>query len=221
MIFSFQARKLTYALRHRFRCVFVTAPIESEPGPGVLPIFETAGPFSEWFAKTEAEEERVRSTLQRELEKEDGAPFVGVLGFSQGGRIAAGLLQEQEQTPAAAPRLWFGVIINSTYPPLRQPSNPSATLPQLTESARQEWNDQHDGCIHLPSVHVHGTLDEDLDRSRLLVRCFDPATTTVMEFDNGHNLPLLEDDTQKIADEMWRIYQQERPKHEKYWTERS
>lgn len=215
MIFSFQARKLTYALRHRFRCVFVTAPIESEPGPGVLPIFETAGPFFEWIAKTEAEEERVRSTLQRELEKEDGAPFVGVLGFSQGGRIAAGLLHEQEQTSAAAPRLWFGVIVNSTYPPVRQHSNPSATLPRLAESARREWDDQHDGCIHLPSIHVHGTSDEDLDRSRLLVRCFDPTTTTVMEFDNGHHLPLLVDDTQEIADEMWRVYQQERPKHEK------
>lgn len=218
LIFSFQARKLTYALRHRFRCIFVTAPIESEPGAGVLPIFETAGPFFGWTATNEADEDRVRSTLQQELEKEDGAPLVGVLGFSQGGKIAAGLLHEHEQTSGAVPGLWFGVIINSSYPPLRQASNPSATLPRLTESARKEWDDQHEACIHLPSIHVHGRSDEDIDSSRLLVRCFDPATATVMEFDSGHHLPLSVDDTQEVADEIWRVYQQQRQKYEEEST---
>lgn len=214
LIFSFQTRKLISALQSDFRLVFVDAPLDSGPGPGVVPIFETAGPFHQWIAESEEEEELVRSTLQRELKREDGAPFVGVLGFSQGTRIATGLLQEQELTQAVAPHLCFGVLINGSYPPMRQSSNPSTILPRFTESAPGPWIHEHEACVHLPSVHVHGRSDNFLERSRLLARCYDPNTATIMEFDNGHHLPTSDEDTQKIAAEIVRIYQQESQKHE-------
>lgn len=214
LIFTFQTRKLTNALKSDFRLVFVNGPIDSGPGPGVVPIFESAGPFHQWIASTEEEEELVRSTLDRELKKQDGAPLVGVLGFSQGARIAAGLLQEQEQTHAVAPHLCFGVFINGTYPPMRQTSNPSTILPRLTESTPGPWTPEHEACVHLPSVHVHGRSDSYLERSKLLARCFDPSTATIMEFDNGHHLPVSDEDTREIAAEIVRIYQQERQKHE-------
>lgn len=214
LIFSFQTRKLINALKSDFRLVFVDGPLDSGPGPGVMPIFETAGPFHQWIATNEAEEELVRSTVQRELKKEDGAPFVGVLGFSQGARIATGLLQEQENTQAVAPHLCFGVLINGTYPPLRLTSNPSTVLPRLIESAPGPWIPEHEACVHLPSVHVHGRSDDYLERSKLLARCYDPSTATVLEFDNGHHLPISEEDNKKIAAEIVRIYRQERQKHE-------
>lgn len=213
LIFSFQTRKLINALKSDFRLVFVDAPLDSGPGPGVVPIFETAGPFHRWLATNDAEEEQVRSTLQRELRKEDGAPFVGVLGFSQGARIATGLLQEQEHTPAAAPHLFFGVLLNGVYPPVRQPTNPSTVLPRYTGSAPGPWSPEHEACVHRPSVHVHGRSDEYVERSRLLARCYDPSTAIVMEFDNGHHLPLVDDDNRKIAAEIVRIYHEERRKH--------
>lgn len=214
LIFTFQARKLINALKSDFRLVFLDAPLDSEPGPGVVPIFETAGPFHQWIATDEKEEELVRTTLQRELKKEDGAPFVGVLGFSQGTRIATGLLQEQEHTQAVAPHLCFGVLLNGSYPPLRQSSNPSTILPRFTDSAPGPWIPEHEACVHLPSVHVHGRTDNFRGRSKLLERCYDPSTATVMEFDNGHHLPTSDEDTKKIAAEIVRIYQQERDKHE-------
>ncbi|MCJ1470528.1 hypothetical protein MMC07_009174 [Pseudocyphellaria aurata] len=214
LIFSFQTRKLVNALQSDFRLVFVDAPLDSGPGPGVAPIFESAGPFHQWIATNEEEEERIRTTLQRELQKEDGAPFVGVLGFSQGARIATGLLQEQEHTPAAAPHLYFGVLINGSYPPLRQSSNPSTILPRFTESAPGPWIPEHEACVHRPTVHVHGRSDSYIERSRLLARCYDPSTATVMEFDNGHHLPTSDADTQTIAAEVVRIYQQESRKHD-------
>ena len=67
--------------------------------------------------------------------------------------------------------------------------------------------------MHVPSVHVHGRSDGYVERSRLLARCYDPSTATVMEFDNGHHLPLVDEDNQKIAAEIARIYQEERQKH--------
>ena len=213
LIFTFQTRKLIGALQSHFRLVFLDAPLDSGPGPGVVPVFETAGPFHQWIATNEAEEELVRSTLQRALAQEDGAPVVGVLGFSQGTRIATGLLQEQERTHAVAPHLCFGVLINGSYPPLRQRSNPSTVLPRFTESAPGPWIDAHEACVHLPSVHVHGRSDQFLDRSRLLARCYDPTTATIMEFDNGHHLPTSDEDTKAIAAEIVRIYQHQRQKH--------
>lgn len=216
LIFKFQARKLIRALRPHFRLVFIDAPFESGPGPGVLPVFEGAGPFYEWLTKDEKEEEQVRLTLQKKLHEDDGAPVVGVLGFSQGTRIAAGLLHEQENTRGVAPSLSFGVFLNGNYPPLRQPSHSSTVIPTITEFTQREslkeWNDTHEGIIHLPSVHVHGRQDYLLPRSRLLAQCFDPNTATVFEFDNGHHLPVGEDDTQKIADEIVRIYRAEKEK---------
>lgn len=210
LIFNFQARKLVKALRPYFRLVFVDAPFECEAGAGVLPVFEGAGPYYTFLAPTEDDEEIVRSTLHRKLNEEDGAPIVGLVGFSQGGKIAAGLLHEQQQTGAVAPHLKFGVIFNGSYPPLRQPSNPSTILPSLSESvSRREWNDEHEGCIRLPSVHVHGTSDSAIDNHRLLARCFDPSMATVMEFNNGHHMPTSDDDTQEVVEEILRIYRNE------------
>lgn len=213
LIFRFQARRLIKALRPYFRLVFVDAPFECEAGAGVLPVFAGVGPYYTFIPKTEAEEEMVRSTLQQKLSEEDGAPVVGVLGFSQGGKIASGLLHEQQHTHKVAPSLKFGVIINGSYPPLRQPSNPSTTLPRLTESTQTKWNDQHKGSIRLPSVHVHGTLDDAIDNHRLLFRCYDPEVATLMEFENGHHMPVSDDDTQKIADEILRIYRNEQSEY--------
>ena len=216
MIFHFQARKLIRALRPHFRLVFVDAPFECAPGPGVLPVFEGAGPFYEWLATDKEGEARVQSLLQSKLHEDDGAPVVGLMGFSQGTRIGSGLLHEQEQTGAVAPSLCFGVFLNGNYPPLRQPSNPSTLFPSTIEFTQdepaREWKDQHKGAIHLPSVHVHGRHDHLLPRSQVLAQCFDPTTATIFEFDNGHFLPTRDDDTQKIADEIVRIYEAERDK---------
>lgn len=218
LIFTFQARKLIRALRPHFRLVFVDAPFESAAGPGVLPVFEGAGPYYEWLAKDHEGEERVRSLLQKKLHEDDGAPFVGVMGFSQGTRIGSGLLHEQQQSGAVAPSLCFGVFLNGSYPPLRQPSNPSKLFPGIVEftqdESAREWKEQHEGAIHLPSVHVHGRQDWVLPRSRLLAKCFDSASTTTFEFDNGHFLPTRDEDNQKIADEIVKIYQAELAKRD-------
>lgn len=216
MIFGFQARKLIRALRPHFRLVFFDAPFESAPGPGVLPVFEGAGPFYDWLAKDQEGEERVRSLLQAKLHEDDGAPVVGLMGFSQGTRIGSGLLHEQEQTGAVAPSLCFGVFLNGNYPPVRESSNPSTLFPSIAEltqdESAREWKDQHEGAIHLPSVHVHGRQDYLLPRSQMLAKSFDPSTSAVFEFENGHFLPTRDDDTQKIADAIVRIYQVEQEK---------
>lgn len=211
LIFTFQARRLIKFLRPHFRLTFIDAPHECAPGPGVLPFFEGAGPYYQWISKNEEEEELVRERIEEALGKVNGeaGPFVGVIGFSQGARVAAGLLHEaQDNRKEDGPKKWlrFGLLMNGSYPPLRQSSSRSTTLPRLSEHLQREWNNQLEGVIHTSSIHVHGSRDGALPLSRLLARCFDPNTATVLEYDNGHHLPVSDDDTKVIADHILRVY---------------
>ena len=146
-IFRIQSRKIQYALRHHFRFIFVDGPFESTAGPGILPIFEGAGPYYRWhcdssavsvFDITESEiatERRiVREKLDRVLGGDGGAPFVGVMGFSQGTRVATGLLllleQLRRQGSMDLPPLSFAVLICGTYPPLPLADDPSPLADQ-------------------------------------------------------------------------------------------
>lgn len=230
LIFTFQSRRLVKFLQPHFRLVFIDAPHECGPGPGVLPFFEGAGPYYQWVSKTEEEEEQVRERIEEALGKKDddddddgnkaGQPFVGVIGFSQGARVAAGLLHQAEAQAHTQDRkgdgdgdrvlrekgLRFGVLMNGSYPPLRQSSNPSTILPRLSEHTQRDWNDRHEGVIHTPSIHVHGIRDPALPASKLLTKCFDPSSATVLEYDNGHHLPASDDDSKVIVDHILRVY---------------
>ena len=57
-----QFAKLEYALNNRFQLVYLEAPLDSAPGPGVLPYFENCGPYSCWVSddKTLSADEKRR-----------------------------------------------------------------------------------------------------------------------------------------------------------------
>lgn len=104
-IFRVQGRKIFQALRGEFQFVFVDAPFRSTAGPGMRPVYEDSGPFCRWQCDISAavafditedeiqeEREKVRQYLESQLRSQDGVPFVGVMAFSQGARVATGLL---------------------------------------------------------------------------------------------------------------------------------
>ncbi|KAL8724354.1 MAG: hypothetical protein Q9181_006865, partial [Wetmoreana brouardii] len=95
-IFNIQTRRLQRALAKHFRFVFVDAPFECPAGPGVLPFFEGLGPYRRWIDENGSDEDKVRPLIRKTI-AEDGGNFVGVLGFSQGARLALGLLHEKEE----------------------------------------------------------------------------------------------------------------------------
>ncbi len=206
MIFSMQTGKLQRALRQHFRFVFVDGPFETIPGPGVMPFFEGCGPFWRWV-KTEGRNDfEVRQTLQKAL-KEDGGPFVGVLGFSQGARLAAGiLLEQQERGQVEGHELRFAICVNGTYPALILAGDQSPTLRPTLDTELVEWDEAYNLHITLPSVHVHGNQDPYVQGSRLLARCFDPQTATIFDFETEHHLPTSASDTEKVAGAILRIY---------------
>lgn len=205
-IFRIQTCRLQRVLQEHFQLVFIDAPYESAPGPGVLPFFEGLDSYFRWvawgnYAGTRTPEERAveEQVVTEKLEEafaqeaDRGAPFVGVMGFSQGARVAAGILLRKQSGELKHQHLRFGVLLAGTYPPLCQPTHAGAC----------------DQPIRIPTVHMHGSDDAYLAQGNtLLAKSCDPNTASLMVFEGGHHLPTSPNDTRRLADMILRASEQ-------------
>ena len=198
MIFKIQTRRLNYALRDYFKFVYTTAPFESPPGPDVMPVFTGCDPFFRWLFPEGSDQapgqEEVRDHLKQVI-KDDGGQFVGVLGFSQGGRMVAGLLADQEEgRNEGMPHFKVGVMLCSGGPPMSM-SNASKPYrkPQNADQYGEIRQPQEDEILHTPTVHVRGLQDVHCERGRRLGYYFDDKIE--LEYDMGHHLPGAAGDT--------------------------
>lgn len=136
-IFKVQGRRIFPPLRKDFTFEFVDAPFASKPGPGILPTYGDSGPFWRWQCDIQAiegfdisevevwqERDKVREQILGKL-REMGDSVIGILAFSQGARVATGLLLyleklrlENKVEELLLPKLRFAVINSATYPPL-------------------------------------------------------------------------------------------------------
>ncbi|KAK2059494.1 oxidoreductase [Colletotrichum caudatum] len=183
MIFQIQLIRLSRVLEPQFEFVFLDGPIEGEPGPGVLPVFEGCGPYRRWVMddpSLAAEEAQLQKETAMELLKvyvQQTGPYVGLMGFSQGARAAASLLLEQQRQPFV-PYSLFGVFLCGTYPPF---------VPD-------------DDKIEAPTVHAVGLFDPWKPASEELIElCSEQSTRQVVRFPGGHHLPNAPDTIQNIA----------------------
>jgi hypothetical protein len=147
--------------------------------------------------------------MEEQARKPSG-PFCGVMGFSQGAGMAAGLIlsQQEEADEATAGggddgvhgfsssrtdlHLRFGVFLNGIATPLFAQDTDHALIRQK---------------IRLPTVHVHGKLDPWRESGEiLLAENFDAATARVMESQVGHQLPVLKEETLLVTEMMLRAY---------------
>lgn len=213
-IFEIQTRRIQNALRGKFQFVFINGPFVAPPGPGVLPFFEGFGPYYSWRKEGQnsaRSHELLRRVMEEQARKPSG-PFCGVMGFSQGAGMAAGLILSQQEevdeeaddeaaeddgddgfaSPRIDLRLRFGVFFNGVAAPiLAQPATPGL--------AHQK--------IRLPTVHVHGNLDPWRESGEiLLAENFEEATARVMESQVGHQLPVLKEETLRVADMILHAY---------------
>ncbi|KAF5683759.1 fusarin C cluster-oxidoreductase [Fusarium circinatum] len=172
-IMRVQLAKLERALSKSFQLIYLEGPLNSAPGPGVLPFFENCGPYSCWVSDD--------NSLSPEDKKDDEAnaiayiksfilqngPFAGVLGFSQGARAAASILLEQ-QRETFTHDLLFGVFLCGTFPTF---------IHKDTE-------------IRLPTLHVLGLSDPWYSQGqKLLSQSSHQSIKRVIKFDGGHHIP--------------------------------
>lgn len=202
-IFKIQTVRLRKSLEDCFEFIFINAPFEAEAGPGVSPVFDGCDPFYRWIIigspdKPKKTDDLLKKTIADQKLK-DGRGFVGVLGFSQGAKTAAGLLLEQQLKKRRdgldtnRDGFAFGVILCGTTPPLTV---------EISEAEKMEW-------IDIPTVHALGKQDPWRESSRhLYSQHFDPDQATLLEFDVGHRLPVLQEDTTKLAAEIIRMHRE-------------
>lgn len=200
-IFRVQGRKIFSALRNEFQFVFVDAPFQSTAGPGMRPVFENSGPFYRWqcdmsaseafdITEDEVKEEsvKVRTYLENQLLKQDGGPFVGVMAFSQGARVATGLLMYLEKKRREGrtdfPDMKFAIVNSATYPPLYFDDGITASP----------------GRLMIPSLHLQGSSDPWKPESeKMRQEFFSQASSTVIEFTGQHQVPIAQKDTDKVV----------------------
>ncbi|KAL0930674.1 citrinin biosynthesis oxidoreductase CtnB [Colletotrichum truncatum] len=193
-IFKVQLRRFTKALSAQFDFVFANAPFECGIGPGMHPTFASSGPFYRWQCEesnsehlglTEEDINRERQIVKdyigNLLKKSSNAPFVGVIGFSQGCGIATGLLLDQHELGRCwgyCPIFQFAWLICATYPPLTLLTSQERDSSVPTET------------ISIASLHVIGTKDPYKGQSKKMYdSCWKGPKAKCIEFEGSHHVP--------------------------------
>ncbi|KAI8280734.1 Calcium channel [Colletotrichum sp. SAR11_240] len=200
-IFQIQLIRLQRILDARFDFVYIDAPMDSAPGPGVLPVFEGCGPYRRWVSddpatpadEFQAQKDAAVAFLKTYI-KENG-PFAGFVGFSQGCRAISSLLLEHQRGDddflgrEAKP---FALFICGTFPPF---------VP-------------HEEKITAPTVHVVGLEDPYEPASeQLYEQCSEKSTRRILRFPGGHHLPTAPETIQHVANMTLSVYKETLRKH--------
>lgn len=177
-IFHISCRVLEAQLQNYARLVYADGPFFAPPGPLITGIFAEWGPFRSWLPpalgigpnKGQAVEcidedptdaglvvEKIDQSLKAAMEEDNRAggmgPWVGLLGFSQGAKIAASLLLRQQYRigrSALLPSFSFGALIAGPAPfvcldPLANHPIPRQLSPE--------------SVLRIPTVHLYGSRD--------------------------------------------------------------
>jgi predicted esterase len=189
-IFKVQTIRLQRALSSHFNFVFLDGPFTCPPGPGVLPTFEDCGPFLRWN-KSPSDPSLPEETKKLIANACKETEFVGVLGFSQGAKLAAGLLLEQQIRKRRGFR--FGVLLMGVSPPL---------VSGLTDEEKATR-------IKVPSVVVLGKEDPWREEGQKLYDEFwEVGKASLLELEIGHRLPNVEAENRMIVEEILRLYRE-------------
>ena len=217
-VFRLQMRAIIGSLSSAFRFVFADGPYASDAHPDIVAVYGDLGPFRRWLrwqetqptAESQSTAADIVDQCQRVMEEDVGCgPWVGILGFSQGAKIAASLLFAQQGADKARTSFKFGVLMAGSGPMIRLDHR----LPHekhIGEAAvlAREFTDwplaprgQH--VVKIPTLHVHGLLDPGLEsHRRFLDLYFEPKTTRLVEWEGAHRLPIKSCDVQIVVQDI-------------------
>lgn len=237
-IFRIQCRSVIRIFAPHFHLVFVEAPFPCDvPGPDVLSVYASYGPFKRWLRfrpehEAAANEEvvaAIEGSMREAMAEDDAAgwtgEWAGLLGFSQGAKVAASVLYElhlqmEENvakrvvlggttslggTKGFAGANWrFGVLLAGRGPlvglspkayGLAGMDKPGG-MAAAPEPGQYFWNQNR---IALPTVQVHGLSDPGLKFHRVLLEDFtEPGTAEVLEWDGNHRIAIKTADVTPI-----------------------
>ena len=218
-IYDIQCARINTILKDYFECVFFNAPYERSAGPGVLPIFADYGPFRAWFTLGDDGSEirdgsgydslgtdglqRAWKMMEASAPKED---WIGVMGFSQGTRVAGGLLRDQQLRSARSEpngfNLRFGILCMGGGDPMETKQN------QIQQSYAATTDAQ---LITIPTLHLHGLKDGVLESGRKQKKIhYNEEASTLLEIDYHHAMPWNAEDVKRFTDQVKKLYESTR-----------
>ena len=232
-IFRLQCRVLISQLKSTFRLCFANGPFICSPGPGMIPVYKDNGPFRRWLRWLPEHEKLDAGTIAALIMKQlkeamDGdnamgatGKWVGVLGFSQGAKVAASVILKQQRRAKAlgeeegTSRFRFAVIMAGRSPLVSlEPEhfmNPKLASPAQTtlenldstgESNCEKCND-HSHILRLPTIHVHGRQDQGLHLHRQLLEQYcEPTRTRLIEWEGDHRVPFKRKDVAAVVEQI-------------------
>ncbi|PWY94537.1 hypothetical protein BO94DRAFT_531501 [Aspergillus sclerotioniger CBS 115572] len=224
-IFRMQCRVLEKRLGRSFRLVYAQAPFTSlEPGPDVTSVYKDYGPFRIWLRDhrmpgvwtSRDVAARIDAALALAMAADDAkgatGDWVGILGFSQGAKVAASILYRQQRCPGMT-SFRFAVLLAGQgplvwlMPDIPMPRGLVDAATPFTHPA-PAWltlgSDEH--VLRLPTIHVHGLKDPGLDRHRDLLREYcDPLEATLVEWEGDHRMPIKSRDVEMIVQEIHKV----------------
>lgn len=219
-VFRAQARALIKHLPD-FRLVFADGPFFCDPGPGIVPVYQDCGPFRRWLRwlpehaeiDDESAIEEVFYAIETCKKEDEGTgPWVGLLGFSQGAKLSSSLLYDQqvrlEREGKATTEYKFAVSLAGRSPIVSfcEYSRSEACVRPGAISEGFKFEGKSPDVLSLPTIHVHGLADAGLHLHRkMLEQYHDPKTTTVIEWDGTHRVPIKATDVLPITKEIYRV----------------
>ena len=239
-IFEAQSRSLIRHLQHSFRLVWVDGPFLCDPHADVVSVYGSYGPFRRWLrwlpehVNIDAESciEEIGYAIRTAMEADERAggrgEWVGLMGFSQGAKLSASLLLEQQvreekgrneggggddvggslkHGPIGIPELhWrFGILLAGRAP--LSNLNPELMKSQALVSAADisegfQFVKEVDGeCVlGIPTVHVHGMADAGLHLHRRLYNEYcEEGSKTLVEWEGAHRIPIKSKDVEPVV----------------------
>ncbi|CEJ81532.1 hypothetical protein VHEMI01653 [[Torrubiella] hemipterigena] len=213
-IFATQCRALIKQLSE-FRLVFADAPFTSEAGPGILPTFKDFGPFRRWLrwksSQPELSDDEAATALVKAIEDckasdAGSGKWLGILGFSQGAKIAGSLLYNQQRGGEGDYK--FGVLMAGRSPFVNLGREPHMSLIGAGVISRSASElPLPEKKLQIPTVHVLGLRDADVEWHRSMAHgfCEDPR---IVEWDGGHRIPIKPVDVTAVTDEIHAIVEE-------------
>jgi predicted esterase len=229
-IHTVQLARLNRILKDHFTVESLEAPFPSPAGPGILPFFDGCGPFARWLPPSEKVtveimktgtstsemskdvERLVRDTVQRI--HTNGGRVVGLIGFSQGTKVVAGLLRASQIRKELGSKgedwlasFQFALSVCESYPPPLLPPS-LLKLPELAGKNDEEKGELLSKKIAVPVLHIMGEQDEWKWAGEALISGhyeIGEGKSVVENWDMGHHYPSRPEESERMHD--WLVQQ--------------
>lgn len=180
---------------------------------------EGSGSETEWKEVKGQVAPRLKIALDK-VKSEGWGPIVGAVGFSQGCRMAAGLLLRQTMLRHKGEdndeldldlNLRFGVFVGGGWPPIYFTPPPHPNLTTGTEEQTPVTKLAEEELITVPTIHAWGRDDPQKVAARALI---EKATKGFgmgpeeYEFAGGHHMPMVMSESRELSDRVLNVWRE-------------